>query len=184
MFPSLPLCVAAHPPTSPSATVAIALGSNVGDRHDHLAFAFEALARLPKTRLVARAPVFETAPLAAPGVDPGGPYLNSAAIIETMLEPRDLLDRLHDIELQRGRHRSAEWRWAPRTLDLDILTYGDRIMNEPRLTIPHPRLHERLFVLEPLAAIAPDLMIPGKGKAADLLAGLAPLPMRTGRTVG
>jgi 2-amino-4-hydroxy-6-hydroxymethyldihydropteridine diphosphokinase len=174
----------AHPPTSPYATCAIALGSNVGDRPSHIAFAFDALASLPRTRLLARGPIIETQAIGAGKVDPGGPYLNSVALIDTMLNPRELLDHLHALELQRGRHRTAEWRWAPRTLDLDILTYGNRALTEHDLTIPHPRLHERLFVLEPLAAIAPNLVVPGKGKVGDLLAALAAAPVQTGTTIG
>ena len=173
----------AHPPTSPYAVAAIALGSNVGDRASHIAHGFEALGRLPHTELVARGPIIETLPVGGPGTDLGGPYLNSAAMIRTRLLPRELLDHLHVIELGRGRHRQAEWRCAPRTLDLDILTYGDCTIRETHLTIPHPRLHERVFVLEPLAAIAPDLFVPGKGKVAELLAAISPVPMRTGTTV-
>ncbi|HVU63719.1 MAG TPA: 2-amino-4-hydroxy-6-hydroxymethyldihydropteridine diphosphokinase [Phycisphaerales bacterium] len=165
-------------------TAAIALGSNLGDRAAHIAAAFDALAHLPRTDLIARAPSIETAPLGAPGIDAGGPYLNSAALLHTALPARDLLNHLHAIELSRGRNRDAEPRWGPRTLDLDLLVYGDQIIDEPGLTIPHPRLHERDFVLEPLYVIAPDLEVPGRGKVADLLAALAPGSMHVGRTVG
>jgi 2-amino-4-hydroxy-6-hydroxymethyldihydropteridine diphosphokinase len=153
-------------------TAAIALGSNLADRRANIEAAFEALAALPSTQLLARGPIIETPPLTAPGLDPGGPYLNSAALIQTALSLRDLLDHLHAIERTQGRDRAHEQRWAPRTLDLDIITYADRTIDEPGLTIPHPRAHERIFVLEPLAAIAPTLLIPGRGRVADLLQAL------------
>lgn len=146
---------------------AIALGSNLGDRRAHLEAAFTALAALPSTTLTARGPILETAAIARPGshADPGGPYLNSAALIETNLEPLVLLDALHTIERSRNRDRAQEPpnTWSPRTLDLDLLLYADRIITTPTLTVPHPRLHQRRFVLEPLAAIAPDWRVPTQG---------------------
>lgn len=111
----------------------------------------------------------ETAPVG--GVDQGA-YLNAAALLRTSLLPRELLDALHGIEREQGRDRSKERRWGPRTLDLDLLTYGDMIVCEAGLTVPHPRLHERGFVLEPLAAVAPELVVPGLGKVVDLLTKL------------
>jgi 2-amino-4-hydroxy-6-hydroxymethyldihydropteridine diphosphokinase len=151
---------------------AIALGSNVGDRSAHIRFALDAMSRLPGTRLAAKGPVLPTPAVGMLGVEPGGEYLNSAALIETSLAPRDLLTALHGIERSRGRRREVEGRWGPRTLDLDLLVYGDLVMEEPGFTVPHPRMHERRFVLEPLAAIAPDLMVPGRGRVADLLAAM------------
>lgn len=145
---------------------AVALGSNLGDRRAHIDFAFGALGGLPDSRLVARSSVVETAPV---GPVEQGAYLNAAALLETSLSARDLLDRLLSVELQRGRDRGREQRWGPRTLDLDLLLYGDRVIDEPGLSVPHPRLHERLFVLHPLAKIAPDLVVPGLGKT---IAGL------------
>jgi 2-amino-4-hydroxy-6-hydroxymethyldihydropteridine diphosphokinase len=146
---------------------AIALGSNLGDRSAHIHAAFEAIARLPLTSLLSRSDIVETAPV---GPHPQGPYLNAAAAILTLLTPRDLLARLLDIERARGRDRAVEQRWGPRTLDLDLLLYGDLKLSEPGLTLPHPRLHERLFVLEPLARILPSSVVPGRGRVADLLA--------------
>lgn len=155
---------------SPSAAyypAAIALGSNLGDRHAHLEAAFTALAALPQTRLTARGPILETAAVPRPGTtaDPGGPYLNSAALIETTLDPHTLLLELHAIERSRGRDRASESpnAWSPRTLDLDLLLYADHIITTPTLTLPHPRMHERRFVLQPLAAIAPEWRVPTQG---------------------
>jgi 2-amino-4-hydroxy-6-hydroxymethyldihydropteridine diphosphokinase len=142
-------------------TAAIALGSNVGDRRAHIEFGFDALARLPDSRLIARSTVIETA---AAGPVPQGPYLNAAAVLDTALRPSDLLAHLLAAERERGRDREREQRWGPRTLDLDLLLFGDRIIHEPGLTIPHPRLHERLFVLEPLAEIAAGTNVPGLGQ--------------------
>jgi 2-amino-4-hydroxy-6-hydroxymethyldihydropteridine diphosphokinase len=149
--------------------VAIALGSNLGDRAAYLHAGLAGLRGLPHTVLDAASQLIETAPVG--GVDQG-PYLNAAALLRTSLPPRELLEALHAIERAHGRDRSREQRWGPRTLDLDLLTYGDVIIDEPGLTIPHPRLHEREFVLEPLAAIAPALEVPGRGTVAQLLATL------------
>jgi 2-amino-4-hydroxy-6-hydroxymethyldihydropteridine diphosphokinase len=153
-----------------SAHAAVALGSNLGDRRAHIDAAFRSLAALPRTRLAAAGPVREYPALSRPGVEPGGPYLNSAALLHTELSPRALLAALHAIERSHGRRRDASAPWSPRTLDLDLLAYDHLVLDEPDLRIPHPRLHERRFVLEPLAAIAPDLRIPPIGRTvADLL---------------
>ena len=125
-----------------TAPVYVALGSNVGDRPAHLAFAREQLARLPQTRVLAASTVEETAPL---GGVPQGPYLNQMVLLETALEPADLLARLLAIEAARGRDRAATVRWGPRTLDLDIVRFGDRVIAEPALTVPHPGLAHRDF---------------------------------------
>ena len=127
-------------PASTLERVFVALGSNVGDRAAHLAFARERLAALPDTRLVAATRVEETAPL---GPVPQGPFLNQMVLLETMLEPRDLLRALLEIERERGRERGD--RWGPRTLDLDLVRYGDRVVTEPGLTVPHPELPNRDF---------------------------------------
>ncbi|MBT8198734.1 MAG: 2-amino-4-hydroxy-6-hydroxymethyldihydropteridine diphosphokinase [Acidimicrobiia bacterium] len=133
---------------------AIALGSNLGDRHGHLDAAVEALGRLGELMAVS-APV-ETDPVGGP---PGqGPYLNAVAIVATDLEPSALLRECLAIEASRGRVR--EERWGPRTLDLDILLFGDRRVSKPGLTIPHPHMAERPFVLEPLAEVWPDARYP------------------------
>jgi 2-amino-4-hydroxy-6-hydroxymethyldihydropteridine diphosphokinase len=99
-------------------------------------------------------------------------FLNGAAAVETELAPRALLDRLLAIERRLGRDRAASPRYGPRTIDLDLLLYGDERVEEPALVVPHPRLHERLFVLEPLAELDPALVVPGRGPVSALLAGL------------
>jgi len=141
-------------------TAAVALGSNLGDRLAHFDAAFAAMDAMPGTWLVARSLCHETEPVGPPGQ---GMYLNAAAVLHTTLDPRPLLDALLRIERAQGRDRSAAERWGPRTLDLDLLLYDERVIDEPGLTLPHPRLHERLFVLEPLAEIAPGLSVPGTG---------------------
>ena len=134
--------------------VVVALGSNLGDRRAHLDWAVDRLATwLGDLRVSAW---IETEPAEVIGVQP--PYLNGVAVGGTALDPRTLLERLLAIEAERHRERQA-WH-APRTLDLDLILYGDHIIDEPRLVIPHPRFRERAFVLEPLAAIAPDVEDP------------------------
>lgn len=152
------------------APVCIALGSNLGDRAQHIAQALIDIAEIPDTRLLRRSRVHETAP-----VGPGEqrPYLNAVAICRTYLEPRPLLEHLLEIERRAGRVRDPDSRWAPRELDLDILLFEDLVVSEPDLTIPHPRMHERTFVLEPLAEVEPSAMHPLLNKsAAQLLADL------------
>ncbi len=136
----------------------IALGSNVGDRRAHLLGALTALAELPDTTLVGASAFHETEPV---GPTDQPTYLNAAAHVRTALAPRELLNRLLDIECAHQRDRARETRWGPRTLDLDLLLYADRVIDEPGLAVPHPRLHERAFVLDPLAEIAPDVVAPG-----------------------
>jgi 2-amino-4-hydroxy-6-hydroxymethyldihydropteridine diphosphokinase len=153
----------------PQVIAAIAIGSNVGDRGAHVAYAAGAIGRLPETAVIAMGPVIRTVAVGRAGVEAGGEYLNSCVLVRTGLDARGLLERLHEIERARGRDRPAEQRWGPRTLDLDLLVYGETVIEEPGLTVPHPRLHERRFVLEPLAAIAPEMIVPGRGSVADLL---------------
>ena len=131
----------------------VALGSNLGDRAAFLARAREAMASLPGTRLVAASRVEETAPI---GDVPQGPYLNQMVALLTRLAPHALLDELLRIEHDAGRVRAE--RWGPRTLDVDLLVVEGETVAEPDLQVPHPRLHERLFVLVPLADVAPDLV--------------------------
>lgn len=145
--------------------VFVSLGTNLGDRGAHLARALGALASLPGTRVAALSPIFETDPVGPP---PQGPYLNAVVELETSLAPRALLEALLAIERDAGRTRGA--RDAARTLDLDLLLYGDRVIEEPGLVVPHPRLAERCFVLEPLVALAPALRHPTLGAALSALA--------------
>lgn len=130
--------------------VYVALGSNLEDRAAHLAYARARLAALPGTRLLQQSVVEETAPL---GPVPQGAYLNQMVLLDTTLEPGELLARLHAIEAERGRDRRAGLRWGPRTLDLDIVRYGDRVVREPDLTIPHPELPNRDFWLREIAEL-------------------------------
>ncbi|NMG28504.1 2-amino-4-hydroxy-6-hydroxymethyldihydropteridine diphosphokinase [Aromatoleum evansii] len=142
----------------------IALGANLGDTAAALDSAFAALDALPGTRLVARSGLYRTAPI---GVTGHPDYLNAVAEVETTLPAQKLLNTLLTLEALHGRRRETEL--APRTLDLDLLLYGDATISQPGLEIPHPRMHQRAFVLVPLAEIAPDTAIPGHGRAADLL---------------
>jgi 2-amino-4-hydroxy-6-hydroxymethyldihydropteridine diphosphokinase len=145
----------------------VSLGTNLGDRAGHLVAALRALAGLPGTSLLRLSPVFETDPVGPP---PQGRFLNAVAWLRTTLAPDVLLAALLEIEAQAGRVRGAE-RWAARSLDLDLLLFGSGTIHEPGLEVPHPRLAERPFVLEPLAALAPALYPPGLGASvADLAA--------------
>lgn len=139
---------------------AIAIGSNLGDRHATIHAGVRALARVPGVRVVRLSSLIQTDPVGPPGQ---GPYLNAAALLHTELEPRGLLDAMLGVERALGRDRSGGERWGPRTLDLDLLTYDGLVLHEDGLTLPHPRLGERAFVLVPLAEIAPGLVIPVEG---------------------
>jgi 2-amino-4-hydroxy-6-hydroxymethyldihydropteridine diphosphokinase len=143
----------------------VGLGANLGDPRGQVRRALLALAGLPGTRLLAASSLYRSAPV---GVVAQLDFVNAVAEVETALAARALLDALLDEERRFGRTR--EFPGAPRTLDLDLLLYGDRVIAEPGLVVPHPRMHERAFVLAPLAEIAPDIAIPGKGRAAALLA--------------
>jgi len=143
------------------------LGSNLRDPARQVRSGLEALARLPDTRLVTRSSLYRTAPVGKPDQPD---FINAVARLDTGLEPEALLQRLLDIERQHARVRGE--RNGPRTLDLDLLLHGECRMESPGLTVPHPRMHERAFVLAPLAEIAPELDIPGRGKVRELLAGL------------
>jgi 2-amino-4-hydroxy-6-hydroxymethyldihydropteridine diphosphokinase len=145
-------------------TAYIALGSNLEDPAAQIAAGFAALASLPESQLRARSSLYRTAPV---GYAEQPDFINAVAALDTALSPRALLDALLDIELAHGRAR--KFANAPRTLDLDVLLYGDVQLNEPGLTLPHPRMHERAFVLVPLAEIAPGCVVPGRGAVADLL---------------
>ena len=135
----------------------IALGSNRGDSRAILDAAIRAIEAMPGGTLVCCSTWHETMPV---GPIAQGKFLNGAVLVETTLAPPDLLRRLLEIERAHGRDRSAEQRWGPRTLDLDILLIGERVMHTQELTLPHPRMHERGFVLGPLVEIAPELRHP------------------------
>jgi 2-amino-4-hydroxy-6-hydroxymethyldihydropteridine diphosphokinase len=150
-----------------SATAFVGIGSNLGDREAHLSRAVELLSAEDRIVVVAVSEIRETAPV---GPVPQGPFLNGAVRVETDLSPRELLERLLAVEERMGRVRGE--RFGPRTIDLDLLVYGDETVDESGLSVPHPRLHERRFALEPLAELAPDLKIPGMGPISALLAGL------------
>ena len=156
-------------------TVYIALGSNLGDRQVHLASALDAIRALPGVLSVVPSPIYETEPVLTPGSPAGqSKFLNLAAVVKTTLPPGELLKSLHKIEASCGRARlSEQWGNQPRTLDLDILLYGDKTIDEPGITIPHPRMHERWFVLKPLNDLAPDMIHPVIGRSiSKLLADL------------
>jgi len=152
------------------ATAYLALGSNLGDRRANLEAALAALRANTAVRVLAVSGFIETEPVGGP---PGqGAYLNGAAAVETDLEPHALLTECKRIEKSLGRREGP--RWGPRIVDLDILFYGAIVLDAPDLTLPHPRLRERRFVLEPLAEIAPDLVDPVTGlTVGELLARLA-----------
>jgi len=146
------------------ATAVIGIGSNLAHPRRQVAWALRAIARLPRTRLLRASGNYATAPVGAPGPQPD--YVNAVAIVATALAPRALLARLLAIERRRHRRRDPSApRNAARTLDLDLLLFGRRRMRSAGLTLPHPRMHERAFVLEPLAAVAPHASIPGRGLA-------------------
>ena len=144
---------------------AIALGSNIGEPEAQVQRAFEELAGLPRTRIVAKSPLHRTAPV---GYADQPDFVNACALLETSLEPRELLDHLLAVEKRHGRVRDIPN--GPRTLDLDIVLYGERVIDEPGLKVPHPRAHERAFVLVPLLEVWPDAVIPGRGPAAQFVA--------------
>jgi 2-amino-4-hydroxy-6-hydroxymethyldihydropteridine diphosphokinase len=142
----------------------VGIGTNLGDRNENVRRALELLVELGPIR---SSTVRETDPV---GVTDQPKFLNAVAELETDLPARELLERLLEIERRLGRDRSSEQRWGPRTIDLDLLLYGQETIDEPGLSVPHPRLAERRFVLEPLCELAPDLILPNGGPVRDLLA--------------
>lgn len=146
----------------------VGIGANLGDPVARVREAITALAALPQTRLVASSSLYRTAPLGYTAQDD---FVNAACLLETDLAPRALLDRLRAIEEAAGRERS--FKNAPRTLDLDLLLYGGETIDEPALTVPHPRLHERAFALAPVVELDPVCVIPGRGLAREWLARAA-----------
>jgi len=143
----------------------IGLGANLGEPESQVRRAVSALAAIPQTRVLAASSLYRSE---AMGVGRQPDFINAVAEVETGLGARALLDELLATEARFGRER--EFPGAPRTLDLDLLLYGERVIAEDELTVPHPRMHQRAFVLAPLAEIAPDIAIPGKGRAGALLA--------------
>jgi 2-amino-4-hydroxy-6-hydroxymethyldihydropteridine diphosphokinase len=153
---------------APGALAYIGLGANLGDARRTVEVAIDELNGLSGTTLLTRSSLYRSAPVAADGPD----FVNAVACVRTTLAPEELLAALLRIEQHHGRRRSTPN--APRTLDLDLLLHGDRVQRSATLTLPHPRAHQRAFVLAPLAEIAPGLSISGHGPVAALLAALPP----------
>lgn len=148
-----------------SVTALIGLGGNLGDVRTRLDAAIAALDALPGLRVTGRSRSFSTPPW---GRLDQPDFINAAIVVSTTLTPHALLDTLLSVEQSFGRVREGE-RWGPRTLDLDLLAFGNATIADDRLTVPHPRMAERAFVLLPLADVAPDAILPGLGRVADLL---------------
>ncbi|MEU9210103.1 2-amino-4-hydroxy-6-hydroxymethyldihydropteridine diphosphokinase [Streptomyces sp. NPDC048415] len=147
----------------------ISLGSNLGNRLETLQGAIDALEDTPGVRIKAVSPVYETEPW---GVEPGSQptYFNAVVILKTTLPPSSLLERAHAVE--EAFHRVRDERWGPRTIDVDIVAYADVLSDDPVLTLPHPRAHERAFVLAPWHDVEPEAQLPGRGAVAQLLTTL------------
>ncbi|MFI2380111.1 2-amino-4-hydroxy-6-hydroxymethyldihydropteridine diphosphokinase [Streptomyces sp. NPDC018964] len=144
----------------------VSLGANLGNRLETLQGAVDALEDTPGIRVKAVSPVYETEPW---GVEPGSQpsYFNAVVVLKTTLPPSSLLERAHAVE--EAFHRVRDERWGPRTLDVDIVSYADLHSDDPHLTLPHPRAHERAFVLAPWHDVDPEAELPGRGPVADLL---------------
>ncbi|MCI3279025.1 2-amino-4-hydroxy-6-hydroxymethyldihydropteridine diphosphokinase [Streptomyces cylindrosporus] len=144
----------------------ISLGANLGNRLETLQGAIDALEDTPGVRIKAVSPVYETEPW---GVEPGSQpsYFNAVVVLKTTLPPSSLLERAHAIE--EAFHRVRDERWGARTLDVDIVAYADVVSDDPQLTLPHPRAHERAFVLAPWLDLEPEASLPGRGRVGDLL---------------
>jgi 2-amino-4-hydroxy-6-hydroxymethyldihydropteridine diphosphokinase len=147
---------------------AVALGSNLENPEAQVKRGFDEIAALPETQLLARSRLYRTAPV---GYVDQPDFVNACALVETTLAPRALLDALLEVERHHGRVREIPN--GPRTLDLDIVLYGDRVIDEPGLKVPHPRAHERAFVLAPLADVWPEAVFPGYGTALECLKRVA-----------
>ncbi|MCP9987071.1 2-amino-4-hydroxy-6-hydroxymethyldihydropteridine diphosphokinase [Streptomyces sudanensis] len=148
----------------------LSLGGNLGNRLENLQGAVDALEDTPGVRVKAVSPVYETEPW---GVDPDTqpPYLNAVVLVKTTLPPSSLLERAHAVEEAFDRVRTEQW--GARTVDVDIVAYADEVSDDPALTLPHPRAHQRAFVLRPWLDVEPEARLPGAGRVADLLAGVA-----------
>jgi len=161
---------AARPGREPIVAV-VALGANLGDTRATITEAAERIARLPLVSDVRLSPLHETVAVRLDGPDPDAPrYVNAVALVTTRLAPEILLGMLHAIEDENGRVRRE--RWGDRTLDLDLIAYGDAVSDDPRLLLPHPRAAERLFVLEPWLDLDPAAVLVGRGAVAALVADL------------
>lgn len=177
MVLAAPVAARPRPPVAMPANEAraewafIGLGANLGDARATLTRALAELAALPGVDALQASPLYRTKPVDAQGPD----FVNAVARLRTTLPPLALLAGLQAIEAAHGRERP--YRNAPRTLDLDLLLYGEQAIDEPTLTVPHPRMHLRAFVLAPLADLAPGVLIPGRGGVAALLAGLDHQPL-------
>ena len=147
----------------------VGLGGNLGDVRTTLAAALQALNQIPQTNLRQYSKLYRTP---AWGKTDQPSFLNAAAELITQLPPRALLEQLLSIEQRFGRSRDQDEKWGPRSLDLDLLAYEQQILDEPGLHLPHPHLHQRAFVLVPLAEIAGDFAVPGQGRVSDLLAAV------------
>ncbi|WP_027356279.1 2-amino-4-hydroxy-6-hydroxymethyldihydropteridine diphosphokinase [Desulfofundulus thermocisternus] len=145
----------------------IGLGSNMGGKKANLKAALELLGRVPGVKILRVAPFYRTEPV---GYTDQDWFVNTVAEVETTLSPRELLAACLEVENRLGRVRGV--RWGPRVIDLDLLLYNGQVIDEPDLVVPHPLMHERAFVLVPLADLAPDLVIPGRGGVRELLAGV------------
>lgn len=152
----------------------IAIGSNLGDRLENVRAGLAGLTGAVGVDVIAVSPLYETSPVGGP--DNQGAFLNAALLVDTTIDAADLLALLHRIEASRERERTV--RWGPRTLDLDLLVHGDLVSDDPALEVPHPRQHERRFVLVPVCDIAPDLVHPRLGRTMSEL--LAVLPVEDG----
>jgi 2-amino-4-hydroxy-6-hydroxymethyldihydropteridine diphosphokinase len=146
----------------------LGLGANLGPREATLLRAVDLLAASSGIEVLELSSLRETEPV---GVTDQATFVNGALAVETTLSPHELLDTLLGVERELGRVREGE-RWGPRTIDLDLLVYADEVVDEPGLRVPHQRLHERRFALEPLAELEPELEIPGRGRVSELLAEL------------
>lgn len=153
--------------------VVLALGSNLGDRKKTIKGAIRAIGKTKKIKVLKKSSLLETTAVSADGEDQSQPkYLNAVVIIETSLSAKELHQKTQEIENSFGRVRLA--RWAPRTLDIDIITFGSELIETKSLIVPHPRAHERVFVLAPWLEVDPEAFIPGRGPISALLKNLQP----------